>query len=269
MATVNLSTLQDILGGTAPVNATITSQVYRGYHPAVRVDGASVIGGTPVTVTLTAGVPSTPFQLLPLPIDCYYQIDILAADGTWEYHAAAILPAGSGPFNFNQLVIVNPTTMVPIPGTSLGDALLAQIQAAVTQTGTYATTAGQAATIAVAAKNETIVATAAQGTWTGAVALTQAQSKSTYLLQKLTGNVVLTLAAGTAGLAYSCTLELQQDATGSRTLTIVNTRTGYAVPITLSTAANSVDVIRLEWNGATWSAYLGAAALAIPTAWVV
>lgn len=119
------------------------------------------------------------------------------------------------------------------------------------------------------ARDETVVSVTTQSDWVGAVILTQAQSKSSYLRRRLTGNTVVTVNPGVAGKAYSCTLELQQDANGSRTITLVNVATPYGVAIPLSSTANAVDIIRLEWNGSRWAAYLGGTQLVIPTSWVV
>lgn len=126
-----------------------------------------------------------------------------------------------------------------------------------------------AATSAGEARDEVFTAVAAQSDWSGAHTLTQTLSRSTYLRRRLTGNVILTANMGIAGRAYSCTLELQQDATGGRTLTLANVATPYGVAIALSSPANAVDIVRLEWNGARWAAFLGGAQLAIPASWVV
>lgn len=120
---------------------------------------------------------------------------------------------------------------------------------------------------AVAAPQFNTVPVATQGTWTGAVSLTQADTMGSYLRKQLTGNTTVTIASGVSGQAYNCTLELQQDATGSRTIILSGTRTAFGVAFTLSTAANAIDVIRLEWNGTFWTAYMAAQAIAVPTGW--
>ena len=130
-----------------------------------------------------------------------------------------------------------------------------------------ATTASDAADAAETARDETIVAVTALGNVSGTLALSQAQSRSTFLTATLTGNLTITLADGVPGQAYSCTLRLDQDSTGSRLLTITGALTAYGVAIVLSTAANARDVIRLEWDGEEWSAYMGGASMAVPTGW--
>ncbi|MFB9787888.1 hypothetical protein [Microbacterium testaceum] len=139
-----------------------------------------------------------------------------------------------------------------------------------TAAGTAQTAAETAKTAAEGARDETIVVAPDREDWAaGARTLTQAQTRSTYLKRRLTGNVTLSVNAGLASKAYSCTLELTQDTTGGRTLLLANVATPYGIPIALSSAANAVDIVRLEWNGARWAAYLGGTQLAIPSTWIV
>lgn len=121
----------------------------------------------------------------------------------------------------------------------------------------------------LAARDEMIVSVDAQSSISGAVTLQQAATRSKYLRRRLTGNVVLTLAPGVAGQAYTCTLELQQDATGGRTLTVANARTPYGIALPLSTPANSVDLVHALWNGSAWTLFLAGTQLGIPASWVV
>lgn len=121
----------------------------------------------------------------------------------------------------------------------------------------------------LAARDEMIVSVDAQQSISGAVSLTQAATRSKYLRRRLTGNVTLTLSAGIPGQAYTCTLELQQDATGGRSLTVANARTPYGIALPLSAPANSVDLVHALWNGNTWSLFLAGTQLGIPASWVV
>jgi len=138
-----------------------------------------------------------------------------------------------------------------------------------TDAETAKTAAEAAKTASETARNETIIAVTDLGDRTGAVSLTQLQTRSTYLKTRLTGNAVITPAVGIAGQAYSCTLEIQQDATGSRTVTLVNVGTSYGVTIPLSSAANAVDLIHLLWNGTVWRAFLAGTQLSVPASWAV
>ena len=107
-----------------------------------------------------------------------------------------------------------------------------------------------------------------QSSWTGAVSLTQTDTMGTYLFKQLTGNTTVTLAAGITGQTYSCTLELQQDTTGSRTIILKGARTSYGVALVLTTTASAIDIIRLEWNGTYWTAFMSAPQVSVPAAWV-
>ena len=109
---------------------------------------------------------------------------------------------------------------------------------------------------------------AAQGSWTGAVTLSQTDSLKTYIKKQLTGNTTVTVSDGVAGKTYSCTLELQQDATGSRSIILKGCRTAYGVALVLTTTASATDIVRLEWNGTYWTAFMGAAQISVPSSWV-
>ena len=128
MAIVNLTTLQDVLGGTESVDAIVTAIIYRGDKQAIRIVDDEVIFPDPVRVKIVAGVPVEPFILLPLDPDCHYKLDVFV-DGTYPYRANVILPAGDGPFNISELVVVDPATVIPDAGTSLAQAFLDQITA--------------------------------------------------------------------------------------------------------------------------------------------
>lgn len=71
----------------------------------------------------------------------------------------------------------------------------------------------------------------------------------------LTGNVTLTLAGATAGVACTVALYLKQDATGSRLVTWpASVKWPAGVAPTLSTGANKVDLVTLTTvdGGTTW-----------------
>lgn len=95
--------------------------------------------------------------------------------------------------------------------------------------------------------------TIAAGTWT----LTDLSEK--VIRATLGGNVTLALPTPGSMVSFSISLVLKQDATGSRTLTFpAGTKSPYNILPTLSTAANSYDVIQLWWDGAQWWAFAGA-----------
>lgn len=109
---------------------------------------------------------------------------------------------------------------------------------------------------------------ASQTSWTGAVTLSQTDSLKTYIKKQLTGNTTVTVSDGVAGKTYSCTLELQQDATGSRSIILKGCRTADGVALVLTTTASATDIVRLEWNGTYWTAFMGAAQISVPSTWV-
>lgn len=128
MAVVNLSTLQDVLGGTEPVDAIVTAVIYRGDKQAIRIEDDEVIFPDPVRVKIVNGTPVEPLILLPLDPDCHYKLDVFV-DGTYPYRANVVLPAGEGPFDISELVVVDPSTTLPDPSTSLAQAFISQVEA--------------------------------------------------------------------------------------------------------------------------------------------
>lgn len=149
------------------------------------------------------------------------------------------------------------------------DAQTARNEAQTARTGaeTAETNAEAAQASAETARNETIVSVGAQQDWSGAVTLSQSETRSTFVRRRLAGNATLSLANGIANQAYTCTLEIQQDATGGRALALINVRTSYGVAFSVTSLANASDIIYLLWNGSYWTASLGVASSAVPSAW--
>jgi hypothetical protein len=132
MPVINLSTLKDILGGTTPINATVSAYVYRGTQRAVRYSGEDVIFPAPVTIDIINGTPQPDLQLAAIPADCYWKI-IIWSDSRSPLRRDVIVPAGAGPFDFDELIDVDPSTALPDAGTALATAYLADIEAAATR----------------------------------------------------------------------------------------------------------------------------------------
>lgn len=128
MPVVNLVTLQDVLGGTEPVDAIVTATVYRGSVQAIRIKDDEVTFPDDIRVKVVNGVPVEPLILEHLEADCYYKIDVFVS-GTQPYRANVVLPAGDGPFDIADLIVVDPTTYIPTEGTTLADAFIQQITA--------------------------------------------------------------------------------------------------------------------------------------------
>ena len=128
MPVVNLVTLQDVLGGTEPVDAIVTATVYRGSIQAIRIQDDEVTFPDDIRIKIVNGEPIEPLVLEHLEADCYYKIDVFVS-GTQPYRANVVLPAGDGPFDIADLIVVDPTTYIPTEGTTLADAFIQQITA--------------------------------------------------------------------------------------------------------------------------------------------
>lgn len=123
---INLEQLQDILGGTGPVDGVLYATVYRGRRPAIRLDGEQAVFPATVRLTITDGEPTAPLQLDDqLPADCYYYLK-LATQGRNSLVQNVVVPSGSGPVDFADLITVDPTTILPVEG-SIGDQWVAAL----------------------------------------------------------------------------------------------------------------------------------------------
>lgn len=121
MPVINLTTLKDILGGTTPVNATVSAYVYRGTSRAIRMSGEDVIFPAPVVVEVIDGVPADDLVLSVLPADCYWKL-IIWTDQKSPLRRNVVVPGNVGPYDFDELVDVDPATTLPDPGTAAADA---------------------------------------------------------------------------------------------------------------------------------------------------
>lgn len=128
MPIVNLTTLQDVLGGTEPVDAIVTAIIYRGAIQAIRIKDDTVIFPDDVRIKIINGVPVEPLILEHLEPDCYYKIDVFVAE-TRPYRANVVLPNGVGPFDIEDLIVVDPTTALPDAGTAIAQAFLDSVTA--------------------------------------------------------------------------------------------------------------------------------------------
>jgi hypothetical protein len=127
MTVINLNALKDTIGGRVGLNALVSATVYRGLDKAFRRDDSSVVFPAPVTLLIVNGMPNRTFDLPVIPADCYWRIAI-TADDLPTYVLNAVVPAISGSIDFEDLIEVTPTQGFPELGTSLGDALVAQLK---------------------------------------------------------------------------------------------------------------------------------------------
>lgn len=229
MPIINLTTLQDALGGTEAITATVTAYVYRGTNRAVRVSGEDIIFPAPVTVEILNGVPQDDFELASIPADCYWKI-IVWSDSKTPLRRDVILPVGAGPFDFDELVDIVPTTNLPDAGTALADAYLAEIEAAADR-----------------AIREVVYPL------TYASTLTPNPLNGGIQTVTLTGNVTINSFLSPVS-GQSIRLILTQDGTGGRLLTSTMKFAGGVK--TLSTAGGAIDILTISYVGTAYYATL-------------
>lgn len=82
----------------------------------------------------------------------------------------------------------------------------------------------------------------------------------------MTGNLTVTLPSSPM-IGHTITLELLQDATGSRLLTVQGAVTAYGVGITPAPAANALTEVMCLWDGIRWHARVSGLADSKPTGW--
>jgi hypothetical protein len=95
----------------------------------VRVLDDEVIFPAQVNVKFVDGEPEEPIELETPPADCYWSIRIKGPERVL-LRTNVILPAGAGPFDFDELIEVDPTTALPDAGSALADAFLESIETA-------------------------------------------------------------------------------------------------------------------------------------------
>ena len=111
-------------------------------------------------------------------------------------------------------------------------------------------TTGNIANVNLVKFGETVVA----GGSTGAATITPNAAAGTIFNYSLTGNITIN-SLGNAVAGTGVTLILTQDATGNRTLT--STMKFLGGTKTLSTAASSIDIMSVFYDGTTYYASLG------------
>lgn len=113
MTVITIETLAAALGlpGAAAVDATISCVPWAGRRPAIRVDGAEVIVPDVISLTVTDGVLSDPFELLPNDGTWCWRITVATRNPRSSLVRFVTVPA-SGPVDFGALTQVDPTTFV-------------------------------------------------------------------------------------------------------------------------------------------------------------
>lgn len=114
-------------------------------------------------------------------------------------------------------------------------------------------------------RNENEAEVVVSDDWSGTVDLTHIVGPQ-YLHATLTGDTTLILPTPGPERAYTVTLDLTQDATGGRTLTLPGVATAWAVGIVPHPDPNSRTIIHLMWTGTTWVGMVAATNIGIPAA---
>lgn len=121
MPVINLTVLQDILGGTEPVNATITATVNRASLDAYRIDGEFVTFPRDIEISVVNGDPISPLELSVLPPSYYWHVVVFRPQEA-PVRRTVIVPGNVGPYDFEDLIDVLPETALPDVGTAQADA---------------------------------------------------------------------------------------------------------------------------------------------------
>ena len=121
MPVINITVLQDILGGTEVVDAHITATVNRASIDAYRIDNQFVIFPRDIVIPVVDGEPTVPLVLTVLPPSYYWHIDVFV-NGEAPIRRTVIVPGNVGPYNFEDLIDVLPETALPDPGTDAATA---------------------------------------------------------------------------------------------------------------------------------------------------
>ena len=126
MTDVRIQALIDALGAPIASGGVLTAQVFEGRKPAVRISGEDATFPVVVRLDLT-GAAEESFAIYELPPTMYWRIFVTV--GSYTVSRNVVLPAGAGPFDFADLVDVNPVTVLPDAGTALADAFIAELEA--------------------------------------------------------------------------------------------------------------------------------------------
>ena len=102
------------------------AQVFDGRKPAIRIAGEDATFPAVVRLDLT-GAADESFAIYELPPGMYWRIFVTV--GSYTLSRNVVLPAGVGPFDFADLVDVDPSTALPDAGTALADAFIAELEA--------------------------------------------------------------------------------------------------------------------------------------------
>ena len=121
MPVVNIQLLQDVNGTTTPVDGTIVATVNRALTDAYRIDNQFIIFPRDIEIAVVNGDPVTDLILTVLPAGYYWHV-IVSTAGEAPVRRTVIVPGNAGPYDFEELVDVDPATALADAGTAAADA---------------------------------------------------------------------------------------------------------------------------------------------------
>lgn len=127
MAVINIHALIDVLGGLGVTDAKLVATASSGGKPTTRNVDANVVFPKRIELAIVDGDPVDDFELIQLPIGMYWTVGVYV-NGLTNFKRTVRLPDGSGPFNFDELVDVDPNTSLVDPNTEAADVYLAEVQ---------------------------------------------------------------------------------------------------------------------------------------------
>ena len=127
MAVINIRTLVDILGGLGVTDAKLVATASSAGKPAVRNVDDEVVFPKRIELAFVDGEPVDDFELDQLPVGMYWSVGVYV-NGLTNFKRTVRLPDGAGPFDFDELVDVSPTTALADPNTAAADVYLAEVQ---------------------------------------------------------------------------------------------------------------------------------------------
>lgn len=121
MPVINIEVLQDVNGTTTPVDGTIVATVNRALVDAYRVSNQFIIFPKDIEIQVVNGDPVTDLILTVLPAGYYWHI-VVSTAGEAPVRRTVVLPGNAGPYDFEDLVDVDPATALADAGTAAADA---------------------------------------------------------------------------------------------------------------------------------------------------
>lgn len=125
MPEIRIDPLRDAPGGAVSSRLDFIAQAHRGGGPAIRVSADEVT--FPVKVKKTFDEAGT-ILLSELPADCYWEIQIISS--SFKQTRTVVFPGAVGPYDYEDLVDVDPISTLPEAGTELATAFLNEVSEA-------------------------------------------------------------------------------------------------------------------------------------------